>query len=154
MHKWARLMVSLPLARRVGNYLARRAYAPPRRKHHRSPSEYGLEFTEDTLTTNDGVALHLWVILPSDVLRGIGIVGHGIGLTKSASLRQARMLHDVGYGVVMYDHRNHGLSGVGPVQKGMAERFTRDTVGGLILRCRFWPTGSPSAPFPRLRATG
>jgi alpha-beta hydrolase superfamily lysophospholipase len=51
-----------------------------------------------------------------------------VGLTKSATLRQAKLLHEAGYGVVMYDHRNHGRSASDPVQKGMAERFTRDIV--------------------------
>lgn len=119
-------MVALPFARPAGRLLAKRVLAPPRRRHHRSPDDLGMPFVDDTVVTADGIALHVWIVPAAGDARGAAVVGHGVGLTKSASLRQARMLHDAGYAVVMYDHRNHGLSGRDPVRVGMAERFTRD----------------------------
>lgn len=120
-------MMAPPGARRAGAALANRMFSPPRRGHHRDPAEFGLEFTEATCTTSDGVDLHLWVLgSPPDGVTGTAVVGHGIGLTKSASLRQAALLHEAGYGVVLYDHRNHGLSGADEVRPGMADRFTLD----------------------------
>lgn len=116
-----------PLARRVGRTIATRLYSPPRRGHHRRPTDLGLEFSESVRRTADGVDLHLWVLEPpTRASSGTAIVGHGIGLTKSASLRQAALLHEAGYGVVMYDHRNHGRSGRDAVRPGMADRFTLD----------------------------
>lgn len=120
-------MTALPGARRVGETIANRMFSPPRRGHHRRPSELGLDFAEATCTTSDGVDLHLWVLEPRrGELVGTAIVGHGIGLTKSASLRQAALLHEAGFGVVLYDHRNHGLSGPDEIRPGMAARFTLD----------------------------
>ncbi|GAA1866336.1 alpha/beta hydrolase [Myceligenerans crystallogenes] len=129
-------MTALPGARRVGETIANRMFSPPRRGHHRRPAEFGLDAAEATCTTPDGVDLHLWVIEPPSGgpgdtdgpggPAGTAIVGHGIGLTKSASLRQAALLHEAGYGVVLYDHRNHGLSGHDAVRPGMADRFTLD----------------------------
>ena len=97
-------MTALPLTRRAGRYVAHRVFAPPRRQHHRTPADRGMGFTEESLTTEDGVRLHLWVVPPPGRLNGTAIVGHGIGLTKSASLRQARLLHEAGYGEIGRAH--------------------------------------------------
>ncbi|GGQ06545.1 hypothetical protein GCM10010140_40880 [Streptosporangium pseudovulgare] len=54
------------------------------------------------------------------------IVGHGIGLSKSASLPHAKFLHDAGYTVVLFDHRNHGGSTQDRSAFGLSARFTSD----------------------------
>ncbi|QCB92289.1 alpha/beta hydrolase [Cellulomonas shaoxiangyii] len=107
-----------------GRRVAERLFHPPRRTHHRTPADRGLAYTEDAVTTDDGVRLHLWVV-PGGEDR-VAVVGHGIGLTKSASLLQARLLHERGYTVVMFDHRNHALSGHDPARTDLSDRFTRD----------------------------
>jgi pimeloyl-ACP methyl ester carboxylesterase len=56
----------------------------------------------------------------------VAVVGHGIGLTKSASIAHARLLHDEGFTVVMFDHRNHALSGHDPSTQQLSDKFTRD----------------------------
>ncbi len=107
-----------------GRRVADRLFHPPRRTHHRTPADRGLPYGEDEVTTDDGVRLHLWVV-PGGEER-VAVVGHGIGLTKSASLLQARLLHERGYTVVMFDHRNHALSGHDPARTELSDRFTRD----------------------------
>jgi hypothetical protein len=52
--------------------------------------------------------LHIW-LCPGDPGRVV-VLGHGLGLSKSASLAQARLLNDAGYTVAMFDLRNHGRS--------------------------------------------
>lgn len=71
------------------------------------------------------------------------VVGHGIGLTKSASLRQAAMLHDLGYHVIMFDHRNHGGSGADSSSRNLAERFGADIEACLQLAAETWPEAGP-----------
>lgn len=113
-----------PAAAGYGTLAAYRLYHPPRRKHHRSPEQFGLPYQEATTVTDDGVRLHLWEI-PGDPGR-VAVVGHGIGLSKSASLAHAKLLHDEGFSVVMFDHRNHALSGRDSSWQHLSDRFTRD----------------------------
>lgn len=119
-----------------GSLVARRLFHPPRRRHHRTPADLGLPFEEARTTTSDGVALHLWV-LPGRPDR-VAVVGHGIGLSKSASIAHAGLLHAEGFTVALFDHRNHGLSGRDRSRTDLSDRFTRDveaTVAYLRTRC-------------------
>jgi hypothetical protein len=43
--------------------------------HHRSPADLGMEFTDDVLITEDGVALHLGDSPPTVILEGSGSSG-------------------------------------------------------------------------------
>src|SRR5665647_3765913 len=113
----------------VGTHLARTFLHPPRRPHHRTPEDFGLVSSATVLTCPDGTAIHSWLVLAQladatdatadggpiplaeAFARGTVILGHGIGLTKSASLRQARLVHDLGFNALLFDHRNHGKSG-------------------------------------------
>ncbi|MGF1663939.1 MAG: alpha/beta hydrolase [Kineosporiaceae bacterium] len=126
--------LATPVAARL---IAYRLYHPPRRRHHRSPEQFGLDARTTTVTTDDGVDLHVWVV-PGTGDRA-AVVGHGIGLTKSGSLAHARLLADLGFGVVMFDHRNHGLSGRDPSSRGLSDRFTRDVEACVNAVPTFFP---------------
>jgi pimeloyl-ACP methyl ester carboxylesterase len=121
-----KIMISLlaPAGRLWGGTIARRLYHPPRRTHHRTPADVGLEYSGVRVRTTDGIELDFWVMLGSGT--GCAVVGHGIGLSKSASIAQAAILHHLGLTVVMFDHRNHGLSATDPARTGLADRFTVD----------------------------
>ncbi len=93
--------------------------------------------TEHTTTTTDGIELHLWCIRGAGA--GTVIVGHGIGLTKSASLRHAALLHELGYDVLLFDHRNHGLSAVDRSQEHLAERYSNDIAATIAVASAMWP---------------
>lgn len=93
--------------------------------------------TEHTTTAPDGVELHLWCIPGAGV--GTVIVGHGIGLTKSASLRHAALLHELGYDVLLFDHRNHGLSAVDRSREHLAERYSSDIAASIAVASAMWP---------------
>lgn len=126
----------------LGRRLARGLFRPPRRKHHRTPAEFSLPYITRTGRTSDGIELHLWLIPGSGA--GVGIVGHGIGLSKSASLRQAALLHELGYHVIMFDHRNHGRSGTDTSRDHLAERYSNDIEACLSIAAETWPeAGSP-----------
>jgi pimeloyl-ACP methyl ester carboxylesterase len=56
------------------------------------------------------------------------VLGHGLGLEKSCSLAQARLLHRAGYTVVLFDSRNHGASSRDHALTRFSHRFNDDLV--------------------------
>jgi uncharacterized protein len=73
-----------------------------------TPADAGLEFSDVTFTTDDGVRLSAWLV-PSR--NGAAVVlRHGAGSTRTGTLRQAAVLADHGYGVLVPDARGHGRS--------------------------------------------
>ncbi|RPK88790.1 Alpha/beta hydrolase family protein [Streptomyces sp. ADI98-10] len=122
-------VLALPVAPLYATFLSYLVYHPPRRPHHRSPQEFGLPSTELTIPLDGGKegkgrSLHIW-LCPGSKDRVV-VIGHGIGLSKSASLAQARFLHEAGYTVAMFDHRNHGLSSTDRAFWGLSGRHTDD----------------------------
>ncbi|MFK0042228.1 alpha/beta hydrolase [Paenarthrobacter sp. NPDC090517] len=129
--------VTKVLLGKVGSFLAFKLFHPPRKKHHRQPSDLGLDATVLELTAIDGVRVHTWII--EGRAKGNVILGHGIGLTKSASLAQAKFLNSLGYNVILFDHRNHGLSGTDTARSGLAARYSADIQVCLQLAAQLWP---------------
>lgn len=130
----------VPIAPVLGTVLAYVVYHPRRRGHHRSPTDFGLDAQECWIQQPSGAArLHCWVVAgrPERVV----VMGHGVGLSKSASLAHARLLHEAGYTVVLFDHRNHGRSGSDPRCHAMSERFT-DDVESVVAYVRARPEWS------------
>ena len=95
----------------------------------KNPQDYGLDFEDVTFTASDKVKIKGWLIPGST--NKLVIITHVGGLTKYGSTREfkstsklynkeieflkvARHLHDQGYGVLMFDFRNHGESGSSP----------------------------------------
>lgn len=103
---------------------------PNRQPLVKNPGDYGLEYEDVTIETEDGVTLAGWL------MRGSGddvvIIGHPVTFTKYGySLENenaigsgydrdvefiptAKHLVEAGYSVLMYDTRNHGESGAIP----------------------------------------
>ncbi|MGO2037216.1 MAG: alpha/beta hydrolase [Brevibacterium sp.] len=131
-------MKSNLLATAIGNRLACSLFHPPRKGHHRTPGDMGLPVDEAITHTPDGIQLHFWLIPGHGA--GTAIVGHGIGLTKSSSLRQAGLLHELGYHVLMFDHRNHGLSGTDKSRRRLAERYSHDIAAAIAGATSIWPS--------------
>ncbi|GAA1345957.1 alpha/beta hydrolase [Arthrobacter roseus] len=113
------------LARTMGTVLAYSLLHPKRRKPHRSPSDFAVEIWDrKTVPTSDGKKLSCWLLHGEP--QKLAVVGHGIGLSKSASLGQAAYLNSQGFTVLMFDHRNHGESSLDFNAMDMARRFTLD----------------------------
>lgn len=53
----------------------------------------------------------------------IAILSHGLGYAKYGSLKYAELFLRLGYKVIIYDHRNHGLSGKAHTSMGYYEKF-------------------------------
>ncbi|MBP8539535.1 alpha/beta hydrolase [Streptomyces sp. MK37H] len=120
--------VTLPVAPLYGAFLSYMIFHPPRRPHHKTPADLGLTSTDVNVPLNgqQGRGLHVWLI-PGDAERVV-VLGHGLGLSKSASLAHARLLSEAGYTVALFDHRNHGKSVADRAGWGMSDRHTDDVV--------------------------
>ncbi|WP_078859741.1 alpha/beta hydrolase [Streptomyces rubellomurinus] len=118
-------VLAVPVAPLYAAALSYLVYHPPRRPHHRTPEEFGLDAEEVLLPVGGpGRNLHVW-LCPGGTDRVV-VVGHGIGLSKSASLAQAAFLHEAGYTVALFDHRNHGRSFTDRACWGLSRRHTDD----------------------------
>ena len=115
---------AVPLAPLFGVALAYRLFHPARRGHHKRPEDAGL--TAETLKVPFGRGRHLEAWLCRGAADRVVVLGHGLGLSRSASLAHARLLHDAGYTVCLFDHRNHGGSDGDRACTGLSDRFTAD----------------------------
>ncbi|WKX70518.1 alpha/beta hydrolase [Streptomyces sp. XD-27] len=116
---------ALPIAPLYGAALAYLAFHP-RRKGRRlaHPRDYGLPGTELRIPFRAGKYVHAW-LCPGAEDRVV-VLGHSMGTDKSRSLGHAKFLHDAGYTVCLFDHRNHGASSQDPSCLGLADRFASD----------------------------
>jgi pimeloyl-ACP methyl ester carboxylesterase len=137
-------VLAAPLAPLFGVVVAYLVYRPPRQRRRRAPSAFGLDPTELWITGSSKRArLHAWH-LPGDPQRVV-VLGHGIGLDKSRSLAQARMLHRAGYTVVLFDFRNHGASFRDHALTRFSHRFN-DDLAAVVDHVRAMPEHAHARP--------
>jgi alpha-beta hydrolase superfamily lysophospholipase len=75
------------------------------------PSDLQLPYEELALKTAEGIPLSCWLIRAPEHSRGTIIYLHGVSESKIAALPMAKLLHDTGFHVFLYDARRHGQSG-------------------------------------------
>jgi uncharacterized protein len=92
----------------------------PERSYTASPREYGLPFEDVRLQASDGTALAAWWI-PAEGARGAVVLAHGNGGNMSHRLDKARLLHDLGWSVLLFDYRGYGASAGKPSEEGTYE---------------------------------
>ena len=132
----------------IGYFVAYSAIHQNRQPVPKNPGVYGMSFENVEFKTSDGVNIKGWLI--PDSASKLIILTHVAGLTKYGStvsyknltklynkeiefLKTARHLHNAGYGVLMFDFRNHGESGSDP-NKGISSiglKEYRDVVAAL-----------------------
>ncbi len=114
------------------NLIVQMRVAPRRLENPKNPSDYGMQYGDIDIVTDDNVRLSAWEIpAPSSSDRTI-ILNHPLTTTRYGSdagldgvpaefLPMVRHLHDAGYNVVMYDHRGQGESdgGLGRLARGV-----------------------------------
>ncbi len=93
-----------------------------------SPANHGLPFERMFFRSRDGLTLHGWWI-PAENAKGTIVQCHGQNGSMDADLISARLLHNAGYQVFMFDFRAHGLSGGDHVTFGWLE--ANDLLGAL-----------------------
>ena len=109
--------LAVPLAIGVGLVTAtprlfKRAWKPPQRAVHQSPSDLGLSSEQVWLTNQSGIQLHAWFV-PAAQLGPAPtvVVMHGWGGNAAHMLALARPLFEANFHALFFDVRNHGLSG-------------------------------------------
>ncbi len=76
----------------------------------KTPVDYGLT-AETVRIPVDDIELVAWFIPPTEAANGATlIIVHGFGGNRGALLEQAVAMHEVGYGALLLDMRNHGES--------------------------------------------
>ncbi len=110
-------------------FLSRTILRLDRQPVPKTPADYGMVFQNVDLKTADNITLKAWLI--PGKLNKLIVMTHVGGLTKYGStrafksfsklfneeiefLKVARHLHDNGYGLLMFDFRNHGESDSSP----------------------------------------
>jgi dienelactone hydrolase len=113
----------------LGCILSRSVIHLDRQPVPKTPADYGMTYQPVDLTAEDNVKIKAWLI-PSNSNKLV-VMTHVGGLTKYGStvsfksfsklfnkeiefLKITRHLHDAGYGVLMFDFRNHGESEASP----------------------------------------
>ncbi|MEC7872318.1 MAG: alpha/beta fold hydrolase [Candidatus Neomarinimicrobiota bacterium] len=95
--------------------------SPKRLSNLKMPSDYGMDYKDIDIITNDQIRLSAWEIPSKIESNKTIIVNHPLTTTRYGSeegldgvsvefLPMIRHLHDAGYNVVMYDHRGQGDS--------------------------------------------
>jgi len=112
-------------AEMISKFLAKALIYPPRRPIIKKPSDYGMEYQNIDFKSKDGTNLKAWYIQGlSDKLiimthpmpfNRYGFHTKGQGLFKISDvevelLKTVKQLNQAGYGVIIFDFRNHGES--------------------------------------------
>jgi len=84
----------------------------------RDPGDVGLEWSDVTLTTEDGEVLGAWLVEVENP-RGCVIVSHGNGGSLENRVGLAATLADMGFAVFLYDYRGYGTSTGSPSEDGL-----------------------------------
>lgn len=92
------------------------------------PADAGLPFEEMTLKSAEGIDLHCWLIPAPGESRGTVIYLHGVSECKIVGLPMARLLHNDGFNVFLYDSRRHGNSGGRYCTYGFYEKHDAGTI--------------------------
>jgi pimeloyl-ACP methyl ester carboxylesterase len=75
-----------------------------------TPSDLGLQYEEINVITAEGLKLNSWLIKTPSASKGTILYLHGVADCKIDGIRHAKLLHDQGYNVFLYDARRHGDS--------------------------------------------
>ena len=83
-----------------------------------TPADWGLDYEEVTLHTDDRVALHGWYI-PREDARLVVLFLHGNAGNISHRRESIEIFHRLGASVFIFDYRGYGQSGGSPSEAGL-----------------------------------
>ena len=127
------LFVVLPVA---GSFLITNNRFRPRERGPTTPEAVGLEVTPAEFTSSDGIALRGWWS-PGDPAMPVIIFCHGLNRSRLELLERGAESNRRGYGVLLFDLRNHGESGRAYTTIGIhesrdvcaAQKFVKEKAG-------------------------
>lgn len=106
----------------ASSLVTRATTRPIDRRLTSTPKDYQATYKDVAFTAADGVRLSGW-LLPSRDRQATIIFSHGLFRSRRELLERAIDLWRLGYGVLLYDARNHGDSGEARVTLGYNERL-------------------------------
>ncbi len=83
-----------------------------------TPTDWGLDYDDVTLETDDGVALHAWYIPHPDARRTVLFL-HGNAGNISHRRESIEIFHRLGNNVLIIDYRGYGQSAGSPSETGL-----------------------------------
>jgi len=86
----------------------------------RDPASVGLEVRNVEFKSDDGIPLRGWWN-PGDPAKPVVVFVHGLNRSRAEHLERAAASHKRGYGVLLFDLRNHGESGQAYTTLGVKE---------------------------------
>ncbi|NCC51467.1 MAG: alpha/beta fold hydrolase [Spartobacteria bacterium] len=101
-----------------------------------SPTDFNLQFTPYTIPVGDTIQLDAWYVSPEDN-NGLIIMFHGYSSEKSMLLREAVILHSLGYGCLLVDFRGSGRSSESYTTIGYVE--AEDVLATFAFAKQKWP---------------
>lgn len=106
------LIVGGCAAARIARTNALNLVHPPRRDLTTTPAAYGMELWEEVrFEATDGLELEGWFVPPAPQTDGATIIFvHGFTANRENWIEQASLLHQHGYGALLFDLRGHGAS--------------------------------------------
>jgi pimeloyl-ACP methyl ester carboxylesterase len=111
------LFVVLPLA---GSYMITNTHFRYPEHGPQTPAEVGLSVTPVTFYSSDGIELRGWWS-PGNRMKAVIIFCHGWNRSRLELLERAAEANRQGYGVLLFDFRNHGQSGLAYTTLGIQE---------------------------------
>ena len=126
----------------LARFMSRAGSRAPDLKLKDTPADSGVPYENIQFQARDGIVLSGWFIPPSRH-NVIVVLSHGLFRTRVEMLSRAVGLAKAGFGVLLYDSRNHGTSGKATVSLGYYE--AQDILGAIdVVRQRLQiPTHRP-----------
>jgi alpha-beta hydrolase superfamily lysophospholipase len=107
----------------------------PRPENRYSPADFGLPFTTQTITRDDGT-LEAWHV-PAEAPRGLVLLFHGHACSKSFLLPEAAAFCELGYDSLLVDFRGSGGSSGSVTTIGVQE--ADDVAAAFAYARQQWP---------------
>ncbi len=106
----------------------------PRPTNRKTPASEGLAYTTHRFNTRDGEELEAWLVACPQA-KGLVLMFHGYAGAKSRMLKQALLLHRMGYATLLVDFRGSGGSSGSATSLGVWEALdvvAADKLGRLL----------------------
>ncbi len=116
---WVVALTYLGVCVLVSMFQARLIYFPTR-GYTTTPADAGLSFEDLRLKTRDGVSIAAWYI-PHPDPKGSVLFCHGNAGNMSDRLHSIKLLHDMGFSIMIFDYSGFGLSEGRPTERGTYE---------------------------------
>ena len=90
----------------------------PDHEESTTPADMGMRYDEVAIETEDGESLAAWFVPATEAGRPVILLCHGNAGDRADRIYIVKTLHDMGFGVLLFDYRGYGRSTGKPSEKG------------------------------------